>query len=391
MSGGAREKRTLLAAAFANGPIELVDFVLPLFAGAALGASAVEVGLLGAVEMAVSIVARPVAGVLADTRERRYVAAAGAFVYALSLAGYAYASSMSVAYGAAVLGGVGGALFFVSVRAIVGERLAEDTTVYPRLLSAEETGSWIAFVVGIWLLAVIDYRGVFLLCAAACVAAGGVLLSSPSRAPREAPGDTAAETRFGLGEVGRRLRPMLLAVVVTMAAESAIGLLLLLHLQRGLGLDVGPIALVFLPGGIVMSVLPPYLHRFVLRYGRTRVLAVASVASAVFAASLAWAPNPYVIAGLWILSGTAWATVIPVQQAVIAEASGERVGRGMGLYGSAGLIGGVFGSLAAGLLYAGSSWQVACLVAAAVILSGAVIVPRAVRLLGVPDVPVEKA
>ena len=58
---------------------------------------------------------------------------------------------------------------------------------------------------------------------------------------------------------------MLLAVVVTAAAESAIGLLLLLHLQRGLGLDVGPIALVFLPGGIVMSVLPPYLHRFVLR------------------------------------------------------------------------------------------------------------------------------
>jgi MFS transporter, DHA1 family, multidrug resistance protein len=385
MSADRRERRTLLAASFTNGPVELVDFVLPLWAGAALGASAVEVGVLAAVELAVSVVARPVAGVLADTRERRHVAAAGALLYALSLTGYAFAGGMTMAYGAAVLGGIGGALFFVSVRAIVGERLAEDSAVYPRLLSAEETGSWIAFVAGLWLLALVDFRGVFLLAALACAVAAGMLLTAPRKPNADLPG----EGHFGLGEVGRRLRPMLLAVVVTMAAESAIGLLLLLHLQRGLGLDVGPIALVFLPGGIVMSVLPPYLHRFVLRFGRTRVLAVASVSSAVFAASLAWAPNAYVIAGLWILSGVAWAAVIPVQQAVIAEASGGRIGRGMGLYESSGLLGGAIGSLAAGLLYAGSSWRVACFVAAAVILSGAVIVPRAVRRLGVPDAPVE--
>jgi MFS transporter, DHA1 family, multidrug resistance protein len=385
MSADRRERRTLLAASLTNGPVDLVDFVLPLWAGAALGASPVEIGVLAAVELAVSVVARPVAGVLADTRERRYVAAAGALLYALSLTGYAFAGGMTMAYGAAVLGGVGGALFFVSVRAIVGERLAEDSGVYPRLLSAEETGSWIAFVAGLWLLALVDFRGVFLLAALACAVAAGMLLT----APRKTTTDPTGEGHVGLGAVGRRLRPMLLAVVVTMAAESAIGLLLLLHLQRGLGLDVGPIALVFLPGGIVMSVLPPYLHRFVLRFGRTRVLAVASVSSAVFAASLAWAPNAYVIAGLWILSGAAWAAVIPVQQAVIAEASGGRIGRGMGLYESAGLLGGAIGSLAAGLLYAGSSWQVACFVAAAVILSGAVIVPRAVRRLGVPDVPVE--
>jgi MFS transporter, DHA1 family, multidrug resistance protein len=382
-----RERSTLLAATFASGPYELVDFILPLFAGAALGASATEVGILAAVEMAVSVVVRPVAGVLADTRERRYVAAAGAFVYALSLAGYAYAPGMAVAYAAAVLGGIGGALFFVAVRSIIGERLAEDSAVYPKLLSAEETGSWIAFVAGMTLIAVIDYRGVFLGAGAACVVAGLVLLSSPSRAAR----DLSGEGRLGLGAVGRALRPMLLAVVITMAAESAVALLLLLHLQRGFDLEVNYIALVFLPGAIAMSVLPPYLHRFVRRFGRTRVLAVASVSSAAFAATLAWAPNPYVVAGLWIFSGAAWAAVIPIQQAVIAEASGERVGRGMGLYESAGLLGGLVGSLAAGLLYDGSSWEVACLVAAVVIASGAVVVPRAVRRLGVPDIPVETA
>jgi MFS family permease len=113
------------------------------------------------------------------------------------------------------------------------------------------------------------------------------------------------------------------------------------------------------------------------------------VSSALFAGSLAFAPNPLVLAALWILSGAAWAAVIPVQQAVVAEASAPRVGRGMGLYESAVLLGSLVGALVAGLLYDGSSWEVACLVLAALILSGAVIVPRAVRAVGVPDVPVE--
>ena len=122
-----------------------------------------------------------------------------------------------------------------------------------------------------------------------------------------------------------------------------------------------------------------------LRFGRSRVLAGASVSSAIFALSLAWAPGPVAIAALWVLSGVAWAAVTPIQEAAVAEASGDRAGRGMGLYESAAVTGALIGSLAAGVLYDTSSWEVACVVAAAVILSGAVIVPRAVRALGVPD------
>ncbi|WP_212822126.1 MFS transporter [Polymorphospora rubra] len=383
-----REASTLLAAALTNGPAELVDFVLPLWAGIALGASATEVGLLVALELAVSVVVRPIAGVLADTRERRYVAGAGALLYGLSCAGYAVAGSMPVAYLAAVLGGVGGALLWVAVRAIVGERLARDTTVYPRLMSAQETGTWVAFVAGLTLLGFVDFRGLFLACAAACLVGAVALFAMPARrAPAGEHGGADVAGAVGLGAVGRRLRPMLLAVVVTMTAEAAIGILLLLHLQRGFDLEVIEIAYVFLPGAIAMSVLPGYLHRFVLRFGRTRVLATASVASAAFAASLSLAPNPWVLAGLWVLSGAAWAAVMPIQQAVIAEASGAQTGRGMGLYESAALVGGVVGSLAGGLLYDGGSWALACLVAAVVILSGALIVPRSVRALGVADVP----
>ncbi|WP_051852866.1 MFS transporter [Streptomyces aureocirculatus] len=382
-----REERTLYAAAFTNGPNELFDFLLPLWAGAALGLSATEVGILMAVEMALSVIARPIAGVLADLFERRYVAATGALLYAASAAGYALAQNASFAYTAAGVGGVGGALLWVAVRAIVSERLAEDSAVFPRLLASQETGSWVAFVAGMVLIGEIGFDGVFWACAGACLLAAVLLLSSPRRhkAPGRGPGPAAAVA--GLGAVGRRLRPMLLAVVVTMAAEAAISLLLLMHLQREFDLEVLQVAYVFLPGAIAMSVAAERLHTYVVRFGRTRILMYASFASAAFAAGLAWAPHPAVIATLWILSGLAWAAVIPIQQAVIAEASGEHAGRGMGVYESANLLGALIGALTAGMLYDGADWTVACLSAAALILAGSVIVPRAVRSLGVADVP----
>ncbi|MCC9739294.1 MFS transporter [Streptomyces sp. MNU89] len=386
-----REGNTLLAAMLTNGPNELIDFVLPLWAGAAIGLSATEVGVLLAVEMVLSMVFRPVSGVLADTFERRYVAAAGAALYGVSAAGYALAQSAPVAYTAAAVGGVGGALLWVSVRAIISERLAEDSAVFPRLLSSQETGAWVAFIAGLTLIGLIDYAGVFLACAAACAAAAVLLLASPSRPgrPRTDTDKGAAEgtAAAGLGAVGRRLRPMLLAVVLTMTAESAVSLLLLLHLQRGFDLEIGEIAYVFLPGAIVMSLAAERLHTYVVRFGRSRVLMAASLSSAGFAVGLAWAPNPFVIAGLWILSGLAWAAVIPIGQAVIAEASGEQAGRGMGGYESARLLGALTGSLAAGVLYDSADWTAACLVAAVPLLAGAVVVPRAVRRLGVADVP----
>ncbi|WP_337062398.1 MFS transporter [Kineococcus sp. G2] len=386
-----REARLLWAAALLNGPVELVDFVLPLWAGATLGAGPAAVGALVALELAVSVLLRPVTGLLADTRERRTVAATGALLYALSCAGYAFAPTLPVAFAAAVLGGAGGALFWVPVRAAVAERLEQDPGVYPRLVSWEETGSWVAFVAGLSLLPALGERGLFAGCAAACAVAAGVLLTAPRRAsgaPREERGPAARA-------LARRLRPVLAAVAATATAEAAVSVLLLLHLQRGFGLGIVEAALVFLPGAVVMGALPGPLGRLVLRHGRRRVLVGGSLAGAAFAASLAVAPSPPVLAVLWVLSAAACAAVVPVQQAVVAEASGAGTGRGLGLYEAAVLLGGAVGAAAAGVLYQGASWAAACLVAALVLAAGAVLLPYAVRVLGVDDrpapVPVETA
>jgi MFS family permease len=185
------------------------------------------------------------------------------------------------------------------------------------------------------------------------------------------------------------MRPLLALVAVTAAAESGVALLLLLHLQRGHGLELGEIAAVFLPGFIVYTVVPEYLHGFVRRFGRTSMLAVAMTSSAGFAVALSFAPNPVVIAGLWILSAVAYAAAIPIEQGVVAEAAGLSLGRGMGIYESATLLGATVGAIGAGVLYGTgeTGWRIACLAAGGVLLGAALLVRPALRAVGVPDRP----
>ena len=384
-----RHRAALLAAGFTNGPAALIDFLIPLWAGLALGAEAAQIGLLVAAELLVSVIVRPVAGRLADTRERRTLAGIGALIYGLSCCGYALAENLATAYAAAGLGGVGGALLWVSLRAIVSERLAVDSGAFARLMSVQETGSWVAFVAGLTLLGRTDlFEPVLLACAGACLIGAVLLFFSPSRTAPDAGGQTAAE--MSTLAVTRQVRPMLITSAATAAAEAAVSILLLLHLQRGFGLGVIETAYVFLPGAIALAVLPPLLHKVVVRIGRRRAVIAASVASAAFAASLAWAGSPVMIAALWILSGLAWAVLMPIEQAVVVEAVPDSVGSAMGVYTAVGLLSAAAGALAAGFVYDYLSWQAACLVCAAMILSGAVLGPWAIRRLGVDDRPTEE-
>ncbi|MHA7274140.1 MFS transporter [Arthrobacter sp. TMT4-20] len=368
------------SAALVGGPVDLLDFLIPLWAGSALGVDATMIGLLVATELLVSFVARFPAGLLADVSDRRCIAAAGAAIYGISCVGYAFSSSPAIAFASAVVGGVGGALFWVPLRAMVSETVAEDSSSFPRLMAWQETGSWVAFVAGLTLIGSLDFRGVFLGASLACFIAAALLVSAPRhpvlRLSQEAPAIPS-----------RRHWPMLLATAVTSLAEAAIGLLLLLHLQSAFDFDVVSVALVFLPGAIVMSLMPVPAHRLTMRIGRRKVVAIAALSSALFAFSLGFAPSPLLIAALWILSGAAWATISPIEQSVIAEASGDRAGRGFGLYESARLAGAGAGAIAAGISYATTNWQIACFLFASIIAMGALITPWAVKRSGATNFP----
>ena len=109
------------------------------------------------------------------------------------------------------------------------------------------------------------------------------------------------------------------------------------------------------------------------------------VACALFTASLALFDTPLVVAALWMLCAAAIATALPVEQATVAQASAGSLGRGMGLYETAALLGAVIASPVLAAVYGGPGWRIACAIAAAGFILGATLVPLVVRMLGLPD------
>ncbi|QZE24940.1 hypothetical protein K4X33_12485 [Brevibacterium casei] len=93
-----RQPRVQSAAGFFSGPAELLEFVLPLATAQILGATPAQTGALLAVQFLVSLLVRPVAGVLVDRagseRGTLLLAAAGAGCGALSFGLYAAATTV---------------------------------------------------------------------------------------------------------------------------------------------------------------------------------------------------------------------------------------------------------------------------------------------------------
>jgi MFS family permease len=381
--GAARARRATAGAALVSGSADIADFLVPLWAGAEIGASPAQIGAMVAVELAVSVLVRPLAGRLVDTRERTRVAAAGAALYALSCLGYALAPGAGVAVLAAAVGGAGGGLLWIAVRAITAERLGTDSGAFASLFSAVALAAWCFWVPAKVLLPVLGYPGIFGAFALACAVAAFALVRAPATGR---PAVDRPPTRPLRADV-RLLGPLLGVVALTNVAEGGIGLLLLLHLSEAFDLDVYQIALVRLPGALALTLLPRPLHRLALRHGRRAVYVAASLGSATFALALAAAPGPLVIALAWVLTSAAWAALSPVHEAVVAEVSGGTTGRGMSLLSNAVLIGGAVGSAVVGVLYQATSWAVVCVLLAAVIAVGAVGGPWALRRLGVTDRP----
>ena len=284
---------------------------------------------------------------------------------------------------AAALGGVGGSLFWVALRADVGARLDDDPVAYARLLSSEQAGAIAAFVAGLTLLGWFGYRPLFALGAAACAAASALLMLERRATPVIAvAGD---QQPGGLRRAGARLTPFLALTALTAGAESALALLLLLHLQARFDLEPQEIALLFLPGAIVLTVLPERAYTLALRIGRARAMVASLVASALFTLALALVGTPAVVAVLWTLCAACIALALPVEQATVAQASRGRLGRGIGLYQTAALLGTIVAAPVLAGLYGELGWRTACLVIAGALLVGAALVPIALAWLGLPD------
>ena len=116
--------------------------------------------------------------------------------------------------------------------------------------------------------------------------------------------------RTGLRHVGGRLA-LLAVTALTAGAESGLALVLLLHLQAALGLEPQQIALLFLPGAIVLVVFPRRAYELAIRLGRARSMMLSLVAGALFTASLALLDTPLVVARRCRSSRPRWRRRLP--------------------------------------------------------------------------------
>ncbi|MEK2476773.1 MULTISPECIES: MFS transporter [Streptomyces] len=397
-------RRVLSAAMFASAPAEVLDFLLPLWAGSTLRAGASVVGALIAVEAVLSLLVRPLAGELSDRFDQRRVAAAGALLYAVSFAGYAMAHTLPLAFAASAVGGAGGALFWVGLRSWTGQRTENHTSAYGKLLSAEGQGAFVGYLVAFSLLERGGYPVLFWLGCAACTGAALALLTN-SGTPHTTTGagtgagvgaPSAATSTDNHGVEGRgggvrrpgtarmRLLPLMVVSAVTSTGEAGLWMLLLLRLQGDLGLSPSEIAMVFAPGFVVFILLPQHAHRVTDRLGRTPTMVISFAASALFALGLGLTATPVAIAALWAVAAACFAAQLPVEQATVAAVDRERIGRGMGLYESARLCGVVAGPGLMGVAYQELGWFAACSLAAGAAILGAITVPYAIRTLALP-------
>ncbi len=340
------------------GITEVLDFLLPLWAGTKLGLSGVATGALLATSLAVAFTARFLVGVLTDKLERRWLAAAGGIVIAVGLSAYALSETLAQALVAAVLFGLGDALFTIPARAMAAESVHDDENAFATVTKSEGTGVWVAYIVGLSLLPMTDYAGLFLIGAVTAVLAAAFVASAPSRQTSVPPGRRGHQTRT--------MRRLLVVVAITAAVETAASLILLLRLTRDLQLELGSIVLVFLPGLIAYSLAPglaPWLSR---RFGRGRTMALSLLVSAVAVSGLTLAPDLTVIAGFWVLTCVSWAVSNPVETTIVSVLSGAALGRGLTRYESAALLGAAAGSL-------GSGWAFDSLMPWAQAVSGAML------------------
>ncbi|CAM5492507.1 hypothetical protein GCM10010329_69300 [Streptomyces spiroverticillatus] len=382
--------RLLLSSAVLVGaPSEVLDFLLPLWAGSQLQVDAVAIGALVAVEALLSLVVRPVAGALCDRHAPRHVATVGALLYAVSFAGYALADALPLAFVAAAVGGAGGALFWVALRTWIAAGMpgAAHTAAYGALLSAEGKGALLGYLLAFALLDRGGYSVLFWVGCLVCLVAAALLALAPQAGPAEKRRPSIDASDASSSSVGST-KVLMAVTAVTAAAEAGLWMVLLLRLQGHFGMEPVEIAGVFAPGFLVFILLPPYTHHLTDRIGRTTTLVVSFTAAALFAAGLGVVSSPLAISALWALTAACLAAQIPVEQATVAAVSKDRPGRGIGRYESARLAGVVVGTGVLGPVYQSVGWTTACLLAASASVCGALAAPYAIRALRLPPAPV---
>jgi MFS transporter, DHA1 family, multidrug resistance protein len=332
--------------------------ILPLYI-TAQGIDAGTLGLIVAAWPAARLVAEPAFGWLADREDRRLMMFAG-------LIGTAVVAPLPLV--------VGGAPAFIVLRALAGVATAAyDPAARGYIIDAVDPGErghafglYATAQMGGFLLgpafgavgsAVMGgYSFPFIFCTVALVLAAVLLVVGTRPAARGVVEEPAADSATPAPVAAKSLRNRILvaAMVINLGVNFASGTYEVIWSlwMKSLGADLNLIGFSFVVFGLGMVVISPFAGRMIDRTGALRFVIVGSLAAGIAGLIYPMIANPSIVIWISIVEGAGVAISGPALYTLVGR--GTPVGRSstaQGLYGTAGTVGFIVASLAAGMLF----------------------------------------
>jgi MFS transporter, DHA1 family, multidrug resistance protein len=340
-------------------PFGILNFLLPIY-GKRIGATAVEIGLLFSVFSLMTVLLRPLVGAGLDRYGRRWFFIAGLAAYGLSMLGFAFSAEVVGLVIARVLQGVGSALLWLAINAIVADLAGAEQrgSAFGNISQSSNQGGIIGTFIGFGVLFNMGiqegWKPLFI-----CFAAAGALaaLIAWRRVPETraaAPGSQQPRLADGLRAIARSrsLLALMLIGLVTAASSSMLAPIFMIFLQEKFQADISILALAFLPEALVWAMLPTRLGRLSDRFGRKPLMVLALFVAALDSFLVPRFGSLVALAGLWAVEAVCFAASDPAGQAMVADLTDEHQrGRVFGIYAFSGGLGAVIGPLAGGWLY----------------------------------------
>ena len=356
-------------------PFGMLLFGLPLIARE-LGASALAIGGLLAVNALIIVAVQPIVGYGLDRFGRRPFLIVGLLGYAFSNAIFGLASNVGGLFLAQLAQGVGAGLLWLAALAVVSDLASEDNLgqEYGRVEEMSIRGALIGTMIGfaaLYLLGrgalgggeslIAGWRILFFGFTAATLLAVTVvwrgvpesLQRSDDRRPKASVGAKAKVLKTAdRWRLPGQLRIFLAIVMLTAIAAAIMSPILIKYLYDNVSTNLFMVALAFLPAAVAGSVLPSRLGGLSDRFGRRPPLIIALLVSGLAALAVPFVQSLWPLALLWVFEAAAFAVAVPAETALVVDISDEdQQGTALGFYTAAVGLGGVIGPLLGGWLY----------------------------------------